>query len=170
MQHFADVFDSIGRDDVTSIELLPTDALFTRYFSKQTLPTEICRRTDLLYSLNLNDDLLTITLSTDTDLQQSFPLSSSTTNELVEWITLLDQPRTTLVVTYDFQGNDVCSRVPRGIINGLPVGWQCEQRGAASFSSTVQRGQWKCRGPTMSRDAARTAIEEHYRGLSVQID
>jgi len=49
VKHFSSVLNAIGRNDVTSIELLPTDSFFASNFSKEPLPASIKNRNDIIY-------------------------------------------------------------------------------------------------------------------------
>lgn len=164
--HYSAVLEAIGRSYVSSIELAPTDAFFANHFSKQALPASIVKRTDLSYSFDPNDEILYVTLGPTT---QHFPLDSTTTDQIVEWISVGNETKGTLNVTFDFEGKETCKKVPRGTITGLPTGWQCEQKGSLTFGESHIQGEWKCQGPEKSKSAAQKAIEKHYKGLTVQI-
>jgi hypothetical protein len=49
VKHFPSVLNAIGRNDVTSIELLPTNSFFASHFSKEPLPVSIKNRNDIIY-------------------------------------------------------------------------------------------------------------------------
>ena len=166
LTYYSAVLDAIGRSYVSSIELSPTDAFFAHHFSKQALPASIVKRTDLSYSFDPNDEILYVTLGSTT---QHFPLDSTQTEEIIDWISAGNESKGTLTVSFNFEGKESCQKVPRGIIVGLPVGWQCEQQGSLMFGESHIQGEWKCQGPEKSKSAARKAIEKHYKGLTVQI-
>ena len=170
LHHFSSVLDAIGRDYVTSIELQPTDTFFAAHFSKQPLPASVCQRNDVSYSFDPNEDLLWVSHSSKSNLQQYFSLNGTKTEEIIDWISEIDQPRATFTVKYHFVGQDVCGKLPHGPIKGLPTGWQCEQQQTATHGPELQKGQWKCQGPERSRQQARQAIEQFYQGLSVEIN
>ena len=170
LDHFSAVLDAVGRDYVTSIELLPTDKFFAAHFSKRALPDVVCQRKDVSYSFDPNEELLWVSHSSNPNLQQYFPLNSTATDDIIEWISEIDQPRATWTVAYHFVGKDICEKVPRGPIKDLPAGWQCEQHQSASHGPEAQKGQWKCQGPERSKQQARQAIEQFYQGFSVDIN
>ena len=90
-------------------------------------------------------------------------------NDIIEWISVANEPKAKFTVKFNFEGKEICSKAPRGIINGLPTGWQCEQTGALMFGEDKIRGEWKCQGPEKTKDIARKTIENFYKGLNIEI-
>ena len=162
--------DQIGRDYVSSIELGPNDAFFSSHFSKQPLPASIRNRNDLSYSFDPNEELLYVTHASNPDVRQYFPLHTATTEEIVEWIATINEPKGTLIVNWSAEGEEKSKEIPRGTIQGLPIGWQCEQQGTLSSGPHGHKGQWKCQGPDKSKVEARQAIERFYKGFSIDIE
>ena len=169
LSHFAVVLDKVGRDYVSSIELSPTDSFFASNFSKTALPTAIVNRAGINYSFDPNEEVLHVSFASDRQRSKEFPLQTTTTDEILQWIDSEHETQAKLVVSYDFQGKDLCSKVPRGIIKGLPAGWQCEQEGSSMFGSDHIQGAWKCQGPEKSKANARKAIEKFSQGFNVGI-
>ena len=162
--------DQIGRDYVSSIELEPNDAFFSSHFSKQPLPASIRNRNDLSYSFDPNEELLYVTHASNPDVRQYFPLHTATTEEIVEWIATINEPKGTLIVNWSAEGEEKSKEIPRGTIQGLPIGWQCEQQGTLSSGPHGHKGQWKCQGPDKSKVEARQAIERFYKAFSIDIE
>ncbi|CAF3707502.1 unnamed protein product [Adineta steineri] len=166
---FSSVLDGVGRNYITNIELAPTDLFFTTHFSKQPLPTSIKNRKDISYSFDPNDEILYVTLESNPNQSQDFPLSTTKTDDIIQWISVANDLKAKFNVKYNFEGKETCNKVPRGIITGLPTGWQCQQQGSLIFGSDKIQGEWKCEGPEKTKDKARKAIEKHYKGLNVEI-
>lgn len=169
LDHFSTVLDSIGRDYVTCVELVPTDSFFVKNFSQQELPTSIKNRTDLSYSFDPTENNLYVTVESSPEQSQHFSLETSKADDIIQWISSTNEPKSELSVKYNFQGKETCKKVPRGIILGLPTGWQCEQHGTSMFSENKIQGEWKCKGPQQTKEKARKAIEKHYKGLNIEI-
>jgi hypothetical protein len=166
---YSAVLDAIGRNYVSSIELAPTDAFFASHFSKEPLPASIIKRNDLSYSFDPNDEILYVTLSSNSSQSQHFPLDTTKMDDIVEWISSGNETKAKFTVKFNFEGKETCSKAPRGIVAGLPTGWQCEQQGSLMFSDNKIQGEWKCEGPVKTKENARKAIEKHYKGLNVEI-
>lgn len=162
--------DSIGRDYVSSVELAPTDSFFANRFSNQELPVSIKNRTDISYSFDPNDEVLYVTLASNPTKSQHFPLETTKIEDIIKWISTKDEVEAKLIVKYNFEGKETCSKVPRGLITGLPAGWQCEQQGSTMFSENKIQGEWKCEGPEKTKEKARKAIEKYYKGFNVEIN
>lgn len=169
VNYYSSVLDAVGRDYVTSIELSPTDRFFTSHFSKQSLPESITDRKDLSFSFDPNEEILYVTRTSKPTDSQHFPLNSTKTSEIIEWISGSDATKAVLIVQFDFEGKETCSKVPRGIVSGLPSGWKCEQQGSLAIGQDKIQGEWKCEGPEKSRGNAKKAIEKFYKGLNVEI-
>lgn len=170
LNYFSAVLDGVGREYVSSIELAPTDSFFATHFSQQPLPAPIRKRSDIRYSFDPNDEVLHVILPANPTQSQEFPLSSTTLADIVQYIAAENESKGKLVVKYQFDGQDVCSKAPRGIVTGLPAGWKCEQQGAMMFGSEKIQGEWKCQGPEKTKDKARKAIEKFYKGMNVEIN
>jgi hypothetical protein len=158
--------NAIGRNYVTSIELAPTDSFFASHFSNEPLPKSIQHRKDISYSFDPNEELLYVTISNQS---QYFPLDTSKMQDIVEWISVANETKAKFHVKLNFEGKTTCSKAPRGIISGLPVGWQCEQKGGMIYGEDKIRGEWKCEGPEKTKETARKAIEDFYKGLNIEI-
>ncbi|CAF3813492.1 unnamed protein product [Rotaria magnacalcarata] len=169
IDYFSSVLDSIGRNYVSSIELAPTDLFFLKKFSKQQLPISIKNRTDVTYSFDPNDEILYVTITSNPSRGQHFPLDTTKTDDILQWLSTSDETKTEFIVKYDFEGKNTCAKVPRGIIIGLPRGWQCEQHGSVMFSDSKIQGEWKCTGPEKTKKKASEAINKHYKGLNIEI-
>lgn len=169
LNYFSVVLDKVGRNYVTSIELSPTDSFFTSNFSKKPLPTTIINRKDLKFSFDPNEEILYVSFASDPQRSKDFPLKTTATDEILRWIDAENETKGKLIVSYNFQGKDLCSKVPRGIIKGLPSGWSCEQEGSLMFGTDHIQGAWKCQGPEKSETNARKAIDKFYRGFQVEI-
>jgi hypothetical protein len=161
--------DGVGRNYVSSIELAPTDLFFATHFSKQPLPASIKNRNDISYSFDPNDEILYVTLASDSNRSQHFPLNTTKLDDIIQWISAGNETKGKFIVKFNFEGKQTCSKVPRGIVNGLPAGWQCEQQGSLMFGENKIQGEWKCEGPEKTKEKARKAIEKHYKGLNVEI-
>jgi hypothetical protein len=170
LDHFSAVLDGVGRDYVSSIELAPTDAFFAAHFSKKPLPASIQNRNDISYSYDPQEDVLYVTLASNPRQPQHFSLDSAKTDDIIQFISAENQPKAKFTVKYNFEGKETCSKAPRGIIGGLPAGWQCEQQGALMFGGDKIQGEWKCEGSEKTKEKARKAIEKHYKGLNVEIN
>ena len=160
---------SIGHNYVASIELASTDAFFISHFSKKPLPISIKNRNDIKYSYDPNEEILYVTISSSPNQSQYFPLDTTQTDDIVQWILISSEAKAKFTIKFNFEGKSTCSKVPRGIITGLPVGWQCEQKGSFIYSEDKIQGEWKCEGPEKTKDNARKAIEEFYTGLNIEI-
>ncbi|CAF3085432.1 unnamed protein product [Rotaria sp. Silwood2] len=126
---YSSVLDCIGGSNVIAIELATTDLFFVSHFSKEPFPISIINRNDILYSFDPNDDLLFVTISSDSK-----------------------------------QCKEICNKVLRGIITGLPTGWQCEQKGVLMCIEDKIQHEWIREGPEKkTKDTARTAIEHFYK-------
>jgi len=169
LDHFSSVLDGVGRNYVTSIELSPTDSFFAAHFSKKSLPASIKNRNDLSYSFDPNEEILYVTLASNPNQSQHFPLNTTKTDDIIQWISTGNEDKAKFTVKFNFEGKETCSKVPRGIIAGLPAGWQCEQQGSLMFSENKIQGEWKCEGSEKTKEKARKAIEKHYKGLNVEI-
>lgn len=165
LDYFSTVLDGVGRDYVASIELSPTDAFFAANFSKQALPATIRKRNDISYSFDPNEEVLYVSNASNPNQSQNFSLNTKL-NDIVEWISAGNETKGKLIVKYDFQGKDKCSKAPRGIITGLPAGWLCEQQGSATYGQEKIQGEWKCEGPEKTKEKARKTIENFYKGLN----
>ncbi|CAF0866203.1 unnamed protein product [Rotaria sp. Silwood1] len=168
VDYFSSVLDSIGRNYVSSIELAPTDSFFKKQFSK-ALPPSIKNRTDLSYSLDPNDEVLYVTLSSKPNQSQNFQLATTKIEDIIQWISTSNETKVKFNVKFDFEGKETCSKVPHGIITGLPVGWKCEQQGSLLYGENIIQGEWRCEGPEKTKEKARKAIEKHYKGLDIEI-
>ncbi len=161
--------DGVGRNYVTSIELAPTDSFFAANFSKKPLPASIKNRNDISYSFDPNEEVLYVTLASNPPNQsQHFPLNTKT-DDIIQYISAGNENKAKFTIKFNFEGKETCSKVPRGIITGLPAGWQCEQQGSLMFGENKIQGEWKCEGPEKTKEKARKAIEKHYKGLNVEI-
>lgn len=129
----------------------------------------IQNRNDILYSYDPNEEYLYVTVSSNNNQTQYFPLDTTKTSDIIEWISVANEPRAKFNVKFNFQGKEICNKVPRGTINGLPIGWQCEQKGGAMWSDDHIRGEWKYQGPEKTKDNAKKAIENFYKGLNIEI-
>lgn len=168
VEHYSQVLHEIDAINVSSIEISATDGFFRSNFSKIALPEEICRRADLSFSYNPQEDVLHVECRSANNLSQCFPIVGTKTDEIVQWISHLDQPRTSFIVNYQLQGENY-HRCPKGVVSGLPEGWQCESHGGASAGPDHIEGQWKCHGPTSTKNDARKAIEQFYKSASIDI-
>ncbi|CAF2778522.1 unnamed protein product [Rotaria sp. Silwood2] len=168
VDYFSSVLDSIGCNYVSSIELAPTDSFFEKNFSKE-LPASIQNRTDISYSFDPNDKVLYVTLASNPKQSQHFQLETTKIDDIIQWISTSNETKAKFIVKYNFEGKETCSKVPRGIIMGLPGGWQCEQQGSMLFGENKIQGEWKCEGTEKTKEKARKAIEKHYKGLDVEI-
>lgn len=169
LNYFSVVLDQVGRNYVSSIELGPGDAFFASNFSKTALPAAIVNRKGVNYSFDPNDEVLHVSFVSDRDRSKEFPLKTTKTEEILRWIESENETQAKFTVSYDFQGKDLCSKAPRGIIKGLPGGWQCEQEGSLMFGTDQIQGAWKCQGPEKSKANARKAIDKFYHGFNVEI-
>ncbi|CAF0959835.1 unnamed protein product [Adineta ricciae] len=169
LDSYSTVLDAVGRNNVSSIELLPTDAFFAAHFAKQPLPASIRNRTDIKYSFEPNDEILFVTLPNSPDECREFALNSAKLDDIIQYISNENESKGQLVVKFNFEGKPTCSKAPRGIVSGLPTGWQCQQQGSLMFGETKIQGEWICQGPDKSKDKARKAIEKFYKGLNVEI-
>ncbi len=169
LDHFSSVLDGVGRNYVSTVELAPTDAFFAAHFSKQSLPAAIKKRNDILYSFDPNEEMLYVTLGSNPKESQHFPLDTAKIDDIVQWISSGNSTKGKLTVKFNFEGKATCTKVPRGIIAGLPAGWQCEQQGSLMFGENKIQGEWKCEGPEKTKEKAQKAIEKHYKGLNVEI-
>jgi hypothetical protein len=161
--------DAIGRNYVTSIELSPTDSFFVSNFSKESLPTSIKNRNDITYSYDPNEEYLYVTVPSNPEQSQYFPLDTTKMNDIIEWISVANEPKAKFNIKFNFEGKETCNKVPGGIINGLPIGWQCEQKGSLMYSDDKIQGEWECKGPEKTKDNAKKAIENFYKGLNIEI-
>jgi hypothetical protein len=162
--------DGVGREYVSSIELAPTDSFFATHFSKKPLPASIKSRNDISYSYDPNEEVLYVTLASNPRQSQHFSLETAKTDDIIQWISAENESKAKFTVKYNFEGKETCSKAPRGIITGLPAGWQCEQQGALMFGVDKIQGEWKCEGSEKTKEKARKAIEKHYKGLNVEIN
>jgi hypothetical protein len=169
LDHFSSVLDGVGRNYVSTIELAPTDSFFAANFSKQSLPTAVKNRNDISYSFDPNEEVLYVTLESNPTQSQHFPLTTTKIDDIVQWISASNAAKAKLNVKFNFEGKKTCSKVPRGVVAGLPTGWQCEQQGSLMFGEDKIQGEWKCEGPVKTKENARKAIEKHYKGLNVEI-
>ncbi|CAF4810755.1 unnamed protein product [Rotaria sp. Silwood1] len=97
--------------DVKSGDILPCtpkDLLFVSHFSKEPLPKSIINRNDISYSFDPNDKIYYILISNESKIKFN--------------------------VKFNFEGKEICNKVPQGIITGLPIGWQCEQKGVLIYT------------------------------------
>jgi hypothetical protein len=168
LDHFSAVLDGVGSSYVTTIELSPTDSFFAAHFSKP-LPASIKNRNDITYSYDPMEEVLYVTLASNPNQSQQFPLNTTKTEDIIQWISTANEPKAKFTVQVNFEGKDTCSKVPHGIIAGLPAGWQCEQQGSLMYGEDKIQGAWKCEGSEKTKEKARKAIEKHYKGLSVEI-
>ena len=169
LNYFSNVLDKIGRNYVTSIELSPTDSFFTSNFSKKSFPTSILNRKDIHYSFDPNEEVLHVSFASNPERSKEFPLKTTKTDEILQWIDEENEIQTKFIVSFHFQGKDLCKKAPRGIVKGLPSGWTCEQEGSMTIGSDQIQGSWKCHGPEKSKVNARKAIDKFYRGFQVEI-
>ncbi|UJR29096.1 hypothetical protein I4U23_010310 [Adineta vaga] len=169
INYYSSVLDTLGRDNVSSIELLPTDAFFATHFSKQPLTASIRNRTDINYSFDPNDEILYVTLPTNPNQSQDFPLNSTKLDDIIQYISNENESKGKLTVKFNFEGKTTCNKVPRGIVTGLPSGWQCQQQGSLMFGENKIQGEWICEGPEKTKEKARKAIEKFYKGLNIEI-
>ena len=146
LDYFSAVLNGVGRNYVTSIELAPTDAFFAKNFSKKPLPASIQKRTDISFSFDPNDEILYVTLASKSNEAQDFPLNSTKTDDIIQWISSENEAKDQYTVKFNFQGKETCNKVPPGIISGLPTGWKCQQQGSLMFGENKIQGQWKCEG------------------------
>jgi len=170
LDHFSSVLDGVGCSYVSSIELAPTDSFFAAHFSKKSLPASIKNRNDISYSFDPNEDALYVTLTSNPNQYQDFPLSTTKTNDIIQWISSSNEPKAKFTIKYNFEGKETCSKAPRGKVTGLPSGWKCEQQGPLMFGEDKIQGAWKCEGSEKTKDKARKTIEKHYKGLNVEIE
>ena len=169
LQHYSSVLRAFRHDNVTSIELSARDAFFRSHFSREPLPESVCQRDDLFFSFDPSQDLLFVKSRRKSKVFQEFPLQTTTTADILDWIATIDERRTTLHVSFRFEGENILTRAPLGPISGLPAGWTCEMHGGCSGSSTTLAGAWQCRGPVKTQIEARKSIEKYYEGFSVEI-
>ena len=169
VDYFSAVLDGVGRSYVSSIELTPTDSFFASHFSKKPLPTSIEKRTDISFSFDPNDEILYLTFASNPKESKDFALNNTTTEDIIQWISSENESKNQLIVKFNFQGKETCSKVPRGLVSGLPTGWKCQQQGSLMIGDDQIQGEWKCEGPEKTKEKARKAIETHYKGLSVEI-
>ena len=169
VNHFSSVLNAIGHNYVTSIELTPADAFFGAHFSKEPLPASIENRKDISYSFDPNEELLYVTVASNPEQTQYFPLDTAKMSDIIDWISVANEPKAKFNIKFNFEGKDTCSKVPRGTITGLPIGWQCEQKGSSMYDEDKIRGEWKCEGPEKTKAAARKTIENFYKGLHIEI-
>jgi hypothetical protein len=169
LDHFSSVLNGVGLNYVTSIELPPTDSFFAAHFSKKSLPTSIKNRNDISYSFDPNEEVLYVTHASNPNQSQHFSLDTNKIDDIIQWISTGNEDKTKLIVKFSFEGKETCSKVPRGIVTGLPAGWQCEQQGSLLLGENKIQGEWKCEGPEKTKEKARKAIEKHYKGLNVEI-
>lgn len=162
--------DGVGLSYVSSIELSPTDSFFAGNFSKKSLPASIKNRNDILYSFDPNEEVLYVSLASNPRESQNFSLNTAKTDDILQWISASNETKSKFIVKYNFEGKDTCSKAPRGIITGLPPGWQCQQQGALMYGGDKIQGEWKCEGPEKTKEKARKTIEKHYKGLNVEIN
>ena len=170
VEYYSSVLNAIDPINVSSIELLPTDWFFMLNFSKRSLPKEITERDDISYSYEPQNEMLTVIYRSNPDIFRSFSLTETTTDEIIEWISYLGQPRSILIVNYHLQGESTCRTMSRSEIKGLPPGWQCDPYGSCSGGSDHWKGQWKCHGPETNKQQARKVIEEFYQNQSIELD
>ncbi|CAF1283741.1 unnamed protein product [Rotaria sordida] len=168
IDYFSSVLDSIGRNYVSSIELTSNDSFFVKKFSKE-LPKSIKNRTDISYSFDPNDEVLYVTIESNPNQSQQFQLETTKIEDIIQWISTSNETKTKFIVKYNFEGKETCSKVPCGIIMGLPPGWQSEQQGSLLVSENKIQGEWKCEGPEKTKEKAQKAIEKHYKGLEIEI-
>lgn len=168
IDHFLPVLDQIGRQYVSSIEIAPTDSFFMKNFSKE-LPTSIKNRTNITYSFNPYEEILCVTSASNPNQSQDFSVGNSTIDDIIQYISTMNETKTSFIVKFNFEGKETCSKVPRGIIGGLPTGWQCTQQGSLTFGDNKIQGEWKCEGPEKTQEKARKAVAKHYKGLDFEI-
>ena len=169
VNYYSVVLDAVGRDYVTSIELPATDDFFASHFSKRPLPESITNRKDVAFSFDPNEEILYVTRTSKSTESQHFPLNSTQTKDIIEWISGCDATKAVLIVKFDYEGKETCSKVPRGIVSGLPSGWKCEQQGSLIIGQDKIQGEWKCEGPEKTQANAKKAIEKFYKGFNVEI-
>lgn len=169
VNYFSAVLDGVGRNYVSSIELAPTDSFFATHFSKKPLPASIQKRNDISFSFDPNDEILYVTLPSNPKESKDFLLNDTKTDDIIQWIASENETKNQLIVKFNFEGKETCSKVPRGIVSRLPAGWKCQQHGSLMLGESQIQGEWKCEGPEKTKEKARKAIENHYKGFSVEI-
>lgn len=97
-------------------------------------------------------------------------MERTTTKEIVDWISTIDENETSVKIQFDFQGRDICRKAPRQPVSGLPTGWRCEQQGSLTISDEKINGFWKCSGPKKTEEKARKAIEQYYQGFPIVVE
>ncbi|CAF1175280.1 unnamed protein product [Rotaria sordida] len=102
VNYFSSVLNSIGRNNVTSIELAPTDLFFISNFSNEPFPTSIIKRNDITYSFDPNDEILYVIMSSNSNQYQYFPLNTTKMDDIIEWILIASEPKIKLNVTFNF--------------------------------------------------------------------
>ncbi|CAF1187308.1 unnamed protein product [Rotaria sp. Silwood1] len=65
---------------------------------------------------------------------QDFSLNTTKTNDIINWILISNESKIKFNVKFNFEGKEICNKVPQGIITGLPIGWQCEQKGVLIYT------------------------------------
>lgn len=169
LDYYSAVLDGVGRSYVSSVELAPTDAFFAKNFSKKPLPASIQKRTDISFSFDPNEEILYVSFASKSNDAQDFPLNTTKTDDIIQWISSENEAKDQFTVKFNFQGKETCNKAPRGIISGLPSGWKCQQQGSLMLGESQIQGEWKCGGPKKTKEKARKAIETHYKGLTVEI-